>query len=205
MIFAEYSERRTWMKKHITALFAAAAFAFSAVNTVSAAVKDIKSVSIDALDGNADGLRLSETVINELKKRIGVEINYNVIPHKIDDFYDLDMVNIVMKDSYDIIMTFKAICEFVTIDRFENQNPYQHIVNFFLPRLSAGGVMLLVDLSSKNNTSQEWLPIQMDKGISNCSCRVLSRNMDYNQAFQVSHSRMKCDISKIVWRLLTNN
>ncbi len=33
------------MKKHITALFAAAAFAFSAVNTVSAAVKDIKSVS----------------------------------------------------------------------------------------------------------------------------------------------------------------
>lgn len=167
--------------------------------------KNIKNISIDALDGNADGLRLSETVIDELKKRINVGIEYNVIPHKIDDFYDLDIVNIVMKDSYDIIMTFKAICEFVTIDCFEKQNPYQHIVDFFLPRLSDDGVMLLVDLSIKNNISQEWLPIQMDKGISKCSCLVLCQNKDYNQTFQISHSRMKYDVSKIVWRLLTNN
>lgn len=73
-------------------------------------------------------------------------------------------------------MTFKAICEFVTIDRFDRQNPYQHITDFFLPRLSDGGIMLFVDLSSKNNTSQEWLPKQMDKGLSKCSCTILRRN-----------------------------
>ena len=166
--------------------------------------KNIKNVLIDALDGNDYGLRLSESVINELAKRIDVEIKYNVIPHRIDDFYDLDMVNVVMKDSYDIIMTFKAICEFVTIDRFDRQNPYQHITDFFLPRLSDGGIMLFVDLSSKNNTSQEWLPKQMDKGLSKCSCTILRRNEGYNQTFYVRHSRRTdCDVSKIVWRLVT--
>lgn len=162
----------------------------------------IKSVRVDAFDGNHHALRLLEKVIKNFRERSDVDIFYNVIPFEVDDFYDLSVLDCVVTSKYDVIMTFKAICEFVTKDRFERRNAYKYFARSFLPKLKDAGIMVITDVTTYNNVSQEWLPKMMDCGLESVECSIVSKNVGYNQVFNVSHSRCKSDMSKIAWRIL---
>ena len=131
-----------------------------------------------------------------------LEISNKVIPLTIDDFFDLKVLDRILSEKFDIVMTFKAICEFVTKDKFEKQNPYAHITNTFIPKLSSDGIMLIVDVSTYNNVSQEWLPRMLDAGLTQADCNIIFRNEGYNQAIFITHSKQTGDISKVVWRII---
>ena len=164
---------------------------------------NLKKVRVKALDGNQFALKLFEKVFAEFKKHIGLHIEQDVIPIHIDDFYDLSILNDIITDTYDLIVSFKAICEFVTKDQFERKNAYEHIANFLLPRLKENGSMLLVDITTYNDTSQEWLPKMMDKGLIDSNCRIIAKNIGYNQTYTITHSRKPDnDISKVAWRII---
>ena len=159
-------------------------------------------VEISALDGNYAALRIFEKIIKMYAVHANIDIRNRVIPITIDDFYDLSVLDTVLIDKFDIIMSFKAICEFVTKERFERQNAYEHIVKTFFPKLRDDGMILLVDVTTYNNVSQEWLPLMMDKGLNRVACPVVMKNDGYNQLFTVSHSRHQKDVSKIAWRII---
>lgn len=166
----------------------------------------VSTIKIVAIDGNQHALRLFEKVLGEFEKRSRLKICHKVAPIRIDDFYDLTVLDEIITDSFDIIISFKAICEFVTKDQFEGKNPYAHIANTYLPHLSEEGIMTLADVTTYNNVSNEWLPKMMDKGLSTVPCSIIARNEGYNQAYYISHSRTSesYDISKICWRIITN-
>ena len=162
-------------------------------------------VKVVALDGNHHAPRLFEQVMKTVSSHISLDIDYEVAPIRIDDLYDLSILDDILSENseeFDIIMTFKAICEFVAKERFEQKNPYKHFVQTFLPKLKDDGMMLLVDVSTYSNVSQEWLPKMIDLGFLQVSCRVVWRNPGYNQTFRVSHSSRQGDISKVVWRII---
>ena len=165
----------------------------------------LHSIRIYALDGNYHALRLLERIVNVYSDKTKYNIILDVIPLTIDDFYDLGAtIKLLSMESFDIIMTFKAICEFVTIDRFEMQNAYLHFVRSFLSKLSQDGIMAIIDVSTFNNTSQEWLPRMLDAGIAANECNLIMKNEGYNQPIFVSHSFKTRDVSKISWRILEN-
>ena len=114
----------------------------------------------------------------------------------------MTIIDSVISESFDIIISCKAVCEFVTKERFEEQNAYKQIASTLLPKLKEDGIMLLVDITTYSNVSQEWLPQMMDKGLSSIRCNVLECNEGYNQKFIVSHSRKKKDVSKVAWRII---
>ena len=172
------------------------------LNAVSECLPQTTTIIIVAMDGNYHALRLFERVLAIYEERMSQLIRHRIMPLIIDDFYDLNVMNEVISDEFDIFMSFKAICEFVTKDRFEKQNAYTHIVNTFLPRIKDNGIMVLADVSTYNNVSQEWLPKMMDSGLSKSKCRVILRNDGYNQAFVVTHQKKSNDISKIAWRII---
>jgi beta-galactosidase/beta-glucuronidase len=120
---------------------------------------NIKKINVTALDGNQHALRLYENVITRMKSIINIKINNRIAPIVIDDFYDMDILDGIINSKYDIIISFKAICELVTKEQFEGRNPYEHIAKIFLPKLENNGLMLLVDVTSYNDVSQEWLPM----------------------------------------------
>lgn len=163
---------------------------------------DVKNARIVALDGNQHALQLYDTVLLELKKHIELKIESHSAQLRIDDFYDLDVLNKVVKRKFDLIISFKAICEFVTKQQFEQQNAYEHISKFLLPKLTENGMILLVDVTTYNNTSKEWLPMMMDRGIMAANCYIVERNQGYNQTYSISHSLMAKDDSKIAWRII---
>lgn len=172
------------------------------LTAVSESLPHATTINVVAMDGNYHALRLFERILEEYKEKTSQLIQHRIIPLIIDDFYDLDVMNEVISDEFEIFMSFKAICEFVTKDRFEKQNAYTHIVDTFLPRVKDNGIMVLVDVSTYNNVSQEWLPKMMDTGLAKSKCRVILRNDGYNQAFMVTHQKRSNDISKIAWRII---
>ena len=166
----------------------------------------VKSLHIFALDGNYHALRLLERVIDTYTSKNQLKIVLDIIPLIIDDFYDLGATTkLLSNERFDIIMTFKAICEFVSIDRFEKQNAYFHFMRTFLPKLERNGIMAIIDVSTYNSISQEWLPRMLDSGIVANSCKVIMKSDGYNQRFSISHSLITGDVSKVSWRILESN
>ena len=159
------------------------------------------TIHIHALDGNYYALRLLEQIVNAYSDKIDYSIILDVIPLTIEDFYDFDVLSSVLEEKYDIFMSFKAICEFVSKERFEQQNAYAHIAKTYLSRLNDDGIMILADVTSYNDVSQEWLPRMMDLGLAQADCRVILKNNGYNQTFVVRHKKKQRDVSKIAWRI----
>lgn len=165
-------------------------------------IPNVKTIKVKALDGNVHALRLLERIAEYSSLHIGINICVKVVPCRIDDFYDMSILDTILDEHYDIIMSVKAICEFVTKDCFEKKNPYKHIVELMLPKLNDNGIFFLDDVTSYNNISQEWLPKMMDEGLINLSEYTIMKNDGYNQSFIVSHSKQKKDHSKIAWRII---
>ena len=172
------------------------------LTAISENIPSICEVDISALDGNFHSLRLFEKIIDTYKKICRMEVELRLIPHKIEDFYDLSILDSIIPRGLDMFLSFKAICEFVTKDMFEKQNAYSHIIKTFLPKLDKHGLMVLADLTSQNKVSQEWLPRMMDAGYSQTDCQLLMKNNGYNQTFTITHKRKTNDTSKIAWRIL---
>lgn len=163
---------------------------------------NLDSVTIKAIDGNPSALRLLETILNKFKEKSNFDIIVKTSPIKIDDFYDMNILNEILDCKYDIIMSFKAVCEFVTKQQFEEKNAYAQISKVLLPKLKQGGLMLFVDVTTYNGVSQQWLPDMMDKGLSSSNCNIIEKNSGHNMSFKISHSRQTNDLSKIAWRLI---
>ena len=167
----------------------------------------VRVVNIFALDGNLHALRNLESILAEAKNHVGFEINYNIFPFEIDDFYDLSLVEEVCfrRSKYDIIISFKAICEFVTRQQLEETNPYEYLITTFLPHLNSDAIMCLADISSYSDVAQDWLPKIIDRGIASTPMTIIKQNENYNESYYVTHSHKRCDLSKIVWRILKSN
>ena len=162
---------------------------------------NIKKIVIRALDGNTYALRDLVCILEKTSQVLHLDIESYLIPFIIDDFYDMKMVDNIITQSYDFIISFKAICEFVTKQQFEQQNPYEHIINLFMPKLSSKGVICLADITSFNAVSQDWLPIMLDNAAKTCNVDILYQNIGFNEDYHISHRCYTNDISKIAWRI----
>lgn len=163
---------------------------------------NMKTVRIVALDGNQHALRLYEKILVEMQHRLEFKLDNHSAAVMIDDFYDLSILDSVVTDRFDIIMTYKAICEFVTKQQFELHNPYCHIAKFLFPKLKDHGILLLEDITTRSDVAQEWLPKMMDKGLKEANCIVAYKNEGYNQTYYITHSHKRKDRSNVAWRMI---
>lgn len=166
--------------------------------------KRLNTVNVYALDGNFHALRLCESVLNRFADKIDITIKTIPIPITIEDFYDMSVLKDVLTTESDMIITFKAVCEFVTKERFEEYNAYGQIIKTLLPKMNHNGIMLLVDVTSYSDVSKEWLPQMMDAGVKSVPCRLIHQNKGYNQPIFVTHSHKTNDVSKVAWRIITH-
>lgn len=174
------------------------------IMAVTKQLPNIKRIKIRALDGNSYALRLLECILEKTAKVLCLDIESNLMPVIIDDFYDMQVVEQIITQSYDFIISFKAICEFVTKQQFEQQNPYEHIINVFMSKLSSKGVICLADITSFNAVSQDWLPVMLDNASKACNIDIIYRNSGFNEDYHITHTHHKNDTSKIAWRIYKN-
>lgn len=174
------------------------------IMAVAKQLPNIKKIVIRALDGNTYALRVLECILKKVSYVLDLDIELHTVPIIIDDFYDMGVVDNIITQSYDFIISFKAICEFVTKQQFEQQNPYEHIIRTFMSKLSSKGIFCLADVTSFSEVSQDWLPIMLDNAAKKCNVDILYRNVGFNEDYRVSHKCHTNDISKIAWRIYKN-
>lgn len=164
----------------------------------------VTTINIKALDGNFNALRLLEDIVESFKSNYHKGINLNIMPLRIDDIYDMSVIEQHIPANNHIILIFKSICEIASLRQFEERNPYQHVLDIMRNKLTTNGIICLADVSSFNEEQQEWLPKLIDKACKETGPKVCMKNDNYNEAFYVSHSGKQIDSSKISWRILNN-
>ncbi len=168
---------------------------------VSEHLPSVGEITVRALDGNKYALRFLGNILDETSKVTNIVISHNLSHIVIDDFYDMNLVNQVITKKFDFIITFKAICEFVTRQQFEEKNPYKHFIEVFLPKLKENGKLCIADVTTYSDVSNEWLPKMLDKASMTSDVILVEKNDGYNEEYYVSHSVRENDKSKIAWRI----
>lgn len=177
---------------------------------------NLKEVEIQGLDGNKHAIILLGKIIKRCQSHVNFKLFFKPNFDKIEDIYGLSIQNSIIEQKFDIIVSFKAICEFASKQIFDKQfnedefyaylntnNPYEHIANFLVSKLNDDGILLIDDVTSPDKISKEWLPKIMDNGLKSLGCNVICKNKDYKQIFKVTHSRAtNTDISKVAWRMI---
>lgn len=173
-----------------------------AILALNNASLDIENIHVKALDGNSYSIKLLEDILAQLSSEIKVDIIIDPCPTIIDDFYDLSTIDKIIGTNFDFIILSKVVCEFATKQQFDEINPYLHIIEKLLKKLKSDGLLYVSDITSYNKSSQKWLGNMMNEAINKVEGYLLLSNEGVNEAFTVSHSRKKQDVSKIAWRIL---
>ena len=191
---------------------------FGALCALACALGKDNVFKLVAVDGNQNATRMFERVLCRVKKETGLAVNANVGSIAIDDKVDMEMLGDVVDEDFDIILSFKAVNEFIQRKRFEG-NAYGHFAGMLAPKLSAEGLLVLLDVATRDEVSGVYYPVMMNKGINDfvknntgfttllplpCMLKEADCNTPcyVQQRFRVSHSHKVNDLSKVAYRVI---
>lgn len=172
------------------------------LTAVSEHLPFIKEIELQLLDGNPASLRILEEILEAFRSRHLLRVFSRSTPMNIEDADDLQIVFENIDEKFDIIVAFKSICEFASKGQFGNENPYRVLLEKFVKKVATDGIICLADITARNETQAQWLPVLMDKACAACKTKIVMQNEDYQEIFCVSHSRRGRDTSKLAWRFL---
>ena len=191
---------------------------FGALCALACALGKDNVFKLVAVDGNQNATRMFERVLCRVKKETGLAVDANVGSIAIDDKVDMEMLGDVVDEDFDVILLFKAVNEFIQRKRFEG-NAYGHFAGMLAPKLSAEGLFVLLDVTTRDEFSDVYYPVMMNKGINDfvknnpgfttllplpCMLKEADCNTPcyVQQRFRVSHSHRVNDLSKVAYRVI---
>lgn len=135
---------------------------FGTISILHERLPNLRRIHIDAFDANPDYIRFLFHLNEKFNDNIDIIINPQCF--YIETEQNLrDIVN-ATNTLYHIVMSCKALNEFIQHDVFPNENIYEKIARTFLPCLDKNGLLLLSDLSHKDKKKGVFYPEIMNKG-----------------------------------------
>ena len=187
------------------------------LTTIEKFYPNVREINIWAIDGNKEALNILRQIIddysNHVTKKISLSIEFFVFD-SISEFQSEEIIS----NKFDFILSFKFICEIISLGEGKYDNSYYEFAHKFLPLLSQDGLCLLLDLTTKpiHNT---YYPILMNKQLNQAlreldefetllpiPCSTYSENC-YVECFQqktftITHSKHTNDKSKVAYRVI---
>jgi hypothetical protein len=177
----------------------------------------LKEVKILAIDGNHDALRHLSFIIERFRLQCPFTVIYNVGPIAISDCSDIEILDEIVQNSFDFILSFKAICELIS-KQLIKENAYKYVAEILASKLMDNGLMLILDVTVRNEMIDTYYPIYMNNGMRSfvvdsetyktlipISCFLYESSCNHQcftqRTFKVSHSRKCNDISKVSYRI----
>lgn len=191
---------------------------FGLISILHERLPNLKSIRVDAFDANSDYVRFLFHLGERMKEIISISVNINPQCYHIKTEQHLQDVVNYTNTLYHIVISCKALNEFIQHDVFPNENIYEKIARAFLPCLDTKGLFLLSDLSHKDQKKGVFYPEIMNKGFNS----LIRSDNSYKSIYPypcffyehkcpgcymqdivyVSHSRRCKDISKIAYRII---
>ena len=179
---------------------------------------NLKQINIDAFDANEMYIFNIFHIVEKIKVHLTVEININPQCIYVENEQHLDDVVSASNHQYHIILSFKALNEFIQGNTFPNDNVYRIVAGKFLPLLANNGILILSDLTNRYNEGGFYYPEKMNEGLNS----LLRANNTYKSIFPftcyhyehkcrgcymqdriyVTHSHRTNDISKVAYRII---
>lgn len=176
------------------------------------------SFDVVAIDGNQNATRMFERVLTHIKSAGNLDVKDNIGSIAIDDKADMDMLGDVVNNGFDVVLSFKAVNEFIQRKRFSD-NAYKHFAEILAPNLSDEGLLILLDVATRDDISGVYYPVIMNKGLNDfiqnnyefatilpLPCSLVDADCDNScymqQRFHVSHSHRANDLSKVAYRVI---
>lgn len=110
---------------------------------------NVKSVVIQAMDGNPYGITICHTLIGLYKIKYGLSINFDIRCESFDSITQLKSIPGRIGERYDIILSFKALNEIVTRGSWGCVNPYKEFQEAFSSCLNANGILCMADVDTQ--------------------------------------------------------
>lgn len=177
-----------------------------------------KTLKVVAVDGNQNATRMFERVLTHFNIVIDIEVKAKIGSVTIYDKTDMDILGDVVSGAFDVVLSFKAVNEFIQRKRFSD-NAYGHFAEILAPKLSDEGLLILLDVATRDDVSGDFYPVIMNKGLNwyiknniefatllPLPCLLKDADCDNScymqQRFYVSHSRKVNDMSKVSYRVI---
>lgn len=193
---------------------------FGLISVLQHKLKHLKRIHVDAIDANPHAIRTLYKLAEQMKAlhQFNIEIDWNYHCFFINDHADWEDLIRMLNRPYQYIMSFKTLNELIQSKVFPNENVYYKMLNMFCPLLAHNGVLLIVDVTTKNDEMNLYYPQIMNKGINRfvkerkqfktvipAACYHYEQRCHgcYMQdSFSVSHSRRQSDLSKVAYRII---
>ena len=181
------------------------------------------TINIWAIDGNDNALKILTRIVDVFKTTSKKKINLNILKLLINS----ETGNYNLKDEiknleFDFITSFKMITEIISAGKGTADNSYFQFLKTFAPLLAETGLLVLLDVTTKQEHNNTFNPILMNdqaklalkelkkyKTLLPLSCSmhesVCCAMCFTQQQFVVSHSKRSNDISKVAYRIIANN
>lgn len=179
----------------------------------------VTNISFCAIDGNPHALKYFRKILtkvrNEFSKKT-ITLSNAAIPLR--SKADMQLLSEIVSDDFDFIFSNKSGSELLSIAD-TNSNVYETILESFASKLSANGLMLVLDVTSKNSNG-DFCPIVMNNAFNHfvklhpdfrtivpLSCGLFENKCSqpcYTQRLiTVSHCKKTRDVSKISYRIIS--
>jgi SAM-dependent methyltransferase len=177
-------------------------------------------VEVVGIDGNNNSLRLFEKIVTQYNSKCKHHVNLIVAPAYIETETDFNDIAELIGTGYDFIITSKAIGEFERRKQI-SQNGYEFFSYLFSPLLSDMGIMIIIDVTIKDTSTNLFLPQRMNFGVNRfleasapayqslapCTGKnavgYCKQECFFKYETSISHSKRSNDISKFAFRILS--
>lgn len=193
---------------------------FGLLNALEKYILNPLSLRIVGVDGNQNSLRIFEKIVDEYLRHGRHKVELVVAPCFIESNEDFRTVSELIGCNFDFVITSKAIGELERKKRLDI-NSYEFFASLFAPLLSTSGIMVILDVTIKDESTGLFLPQVMNKGVNTFLAKTnprfkslapcpegpnvgqCGRNCFYKKEIFISHSSKSKDISKFALRILT--
>ena len=197
--------------------------ALGILSAIDENLPNIRQVFLTGIEGNKPARDIAKKLIHQAKQHYRFEIDFRTEDYTIDSFKDYIDTTCVLhaEGTTDILLSSKMISEMVSMGKEQPSQAYSNFLASFLPLLSpTTGICLLLDVATKVTEGGTWFPVLMNAQTSKTlesmpefriiapdPCRELHgscNNYCYSQKiFEVKHSQMPCDQSKVNYRIIS--
>lgn len=190
-------------------------------------LEDIKESSIPINIYTFDGNQLVQDILMELvsqfqnatKTKRRIQIYTNV--QRIDNISDIETIKTnACSVAFDFILCNKTCNELISKGHIKEA--YQLICNSFTPLLDSNGLLLVLDVTTKDEKSSRFYPEILNEQVNkfvighcrdfstllpiSCALHPNCINSCFTQRkFYISHSQKQNDISKVAYRIIARN
>ena len=192
---------------------------------------DIKNLNVYTIEGNELATSYLRTIVSKFNEFNNCNVHINSV-HQVYSItnFEQESINVLYPFGdikFDIIMSFKFFSEFYNREPILANGLYQKFIKICDRYLKARGLAVLLDVTTTDRERRRvFTPIIMNKEISNCirsnntaikfllplscanwnhSCRCNSEPCYTQKIFEVSHSRVIRNKSKVCYAVLVKS